>query len=260
MAIIGLVNTSGGAVVEYDAIARNYLEVASENYTILDADGYNYIYVTTGASDRTITLPTVADNNKRIITIKKVDSGAGGVIVDGEGSETIDGHLTITLSKEHDAVTLQAVNGKWYESVTNGKCFAEMYQTANATATTVTTQDTWYEIDNYSAGELANATITTSDITLGVGVGGYYKVSASISGVPQTPNDVFKFAFSVGDTISAKTTTSRKFASSTDAGVVSLNGILLLADGDVIKVELFNVGGTGDFTVQNSNVTIGKIA
>lgn len=64
--------------------------VSSANYTVLDNDGFELIVVTTGASQRTITLPTAADNLNRRLAIKKVDTGAGSVLVDGEGAETID--------------------------------------------------------------------------------------------------------------------------------------------------------------------------
>ena len=63
--------------------------VSSDNYTITDIDGYDLILVTTGADARTITLPTVADNTDRIIKVMKADSGAGKVVLDGEGAEAI---------------------------------------------------------------------------------------------------------------------------------------------------------------------------
>ncbi|KKK43799.1 hypothetical protein LCGC14_3167920, partial [marine sediment metagenome] len=59
--------------------------VSSTDYTILDDDGFDVIEVTTGAVDRNITLPTLADNQGRILTIKKLDSGIGQVDVIGEG-------------------------------------------------------------------------------------------------------------------------------------------------------------------------------
>ncbi len=63
--------------------------VSSTNYTITDIDGYDAIFVTTGASDRTILLSTAAYNSGRKLVIIKVDDGAGKVIVDGEGTEKI---------------------------------------------------------------------------------------------------------------------------------------------------------------------------
>jgi hypothetical protein len=79
---------------------RNTITVSSANYTITDADRVSHVLVTTGASDRTITLPTAADNEGVELTITKVDAGAGHVIVDGEGAEVIYNQNTSFASIE----------------------------------------------------------------------------------------------------------------------------------------------------------------
>src|SRR5690606_3378053 len=53
----------------------------SADYTITDIDNVRTILMTTSSTDRTVTLPTAADNTHRIITVKKVDSGTGKVVV-----------------------------------------------------------------------------------------------------------------------------------------------------------------------------------
>lgn len=93
---------------------KNVHAVSSANYTLTDTDGYRTVNVTTGASDRTITLPTADDNEGRVVTIVKADSGSGNVIIDGEGSETISGLLTISLVQQNEAVTLLCDNGNWH--------------------------------------------------------------------------------------------------------------------------------------------------
>jgi hypothetical protein len=99
----------GWAPNQYDINA-----VASADYTITDTDGYSLINVTTGASNRTITLPTAADNSDRVIIIKKVDSGTGTVIIDGEGSETIDGATTYTLYFQYDSAVVKCDGSNWH--------------------------------------------------------------------------------------------------------------------------------------------------
>lgn len=100
-----------------------YLQTSakSADYTVLDTDGFRTILMTTGASNRTVTLPTAADNTGRIISIKKVDSGAGTCIVDGEGAETIDGSATYTLFNEEEAVTLHCDGTTWHRTSTYGQ-------------------------------------------------------------------------------------------------------------------------------------------
>jgi len=87
--------------------------ISSADYAILDYDGYQQIQVTTAAADRTITLPTLADNQGRVLTIKKIDTGAGKVIIDGESSETLDGETSISLYSKLDAITFIASSDEW---------------------------------------------------------------------------------------------------------------------------------------------------
>ena len=71
--------------------------------------------VTTGASDETITLPDLASSLGREIRIYKVDDGAGQVIIEAAGSDTITraGLTQVTLTSEGDFWGLRALTGKW---------------------------------------------------------------------------------------------------------------------------------------------------
>jgi len=61
----------------------------------------------------TITLPTAADNTNRVIVITKADDTTGRVIVDGEGSETIDSNSFVLLSEQGDSRTVQSDGTNW---------------------------------------------------------------------------------------------------------------------------------------------------
>jgi hypothetical protein len=87
--------------------------VVDADYIITDNDNYCYINVTTSAVDRTITLPTLADNQTRLFIIRKLDSGVGKVIIDGEGAETIDGVATYDLNLQGDSVILVGDVASW---------------------------------------------------------------------------------------------------------------------------------------------------
>jgi hypothetical protein len=86
------------------------------NYTVLDDDDIGTLLVSTGASDRTMTLPTAADNSSRRIVVKKIDSGVGVVIIDPEGAETIEGIAsgTVSLYNINDAITVQCDGSGWH--------------------------------------------------------------------------------------------------------------------------------------------------
>ncbi len=70
---------SRGTVTSFSpAIKSSINTVTSANYAILDDDGYNTILVDGGTSDRTITMPNEANNEGRVITIRRIDAPASG--------------------------------------------------------------------------------------------------------------------------------------------------------------------------------------
>ncbi len=46
--------------------------------------------------------------------IKKIDSSANTVTIDANGSETIDGQLTVTLTAQYESVTLVSDGSNWF--------------------------------------------------------------------------------------------------------------------------------------------------
>lgn len=85
----------------------------SADYTVLDDDGISVIHMTTSTTDRTVTLPTAADNTGRVLTIAKIDSGSGSLTIDGEGSETINAETTKVLYRRHHSVTICCDGTGW---------------------------------------------------------------------------------------------------------------------------------------------------
>lgn len=107
---------SGGDPFRYQRKTLSFYKaenVPSTNFTPTDIDNIYQINVTTGASDRTITLPTHSANKGRSFIISKVDSGAGKVIVDGEGAETIHGDLTFNIENQRNAIMIYANDTEW---------------------------------------------------------------------------------------------------------------------------------------------------
>jgi hypothetical protein len=105
--------TSAGTLTPIEGTAT----AKTADYTVLDDDNIRTILMTTGGTNRTVTLPTATDNTGRILTIKKIDDidadGTGICTVDGEGSETIDGLTTRVLISAGDHVTLQCTGTAW---------------------------------------------------------------------------------------------------------------------------------------------------
>lgn len=98
--------------------SRNVVTTILETSTSVSATGDQDVYLCNGGSGGlTVTLPAISSNNGRKITIKKIDNGAGQIIIDGNGSETVDGALSKRLYYENESMTLVGHTGAtpgWY--------------------------------------------------------------------------------------------------------------------------------------------------
>ncbi len=84
------------------------------DYTITDTDP-DLIFVGALSAHATITLPTAADNaGRKIIVILAGDPGAYNVVVDGEGSETINGATTKTNSDQYSMLEVTCNGTAWF--------------------------------------------------------------------------------------------------------------------------------------------------
>jgi len=75
--------------------------------------------VTTGGSGVTANLPDVTVSGDdaykgRVVTIMKVDAGAGAVTIDGNGSQTINGATTVALSTQWHFRTIVSNGVAWF--------------------------------------------------------------------------------------------------------------------------------------------------
>lgn len=94
------------------SVAAVSVAAKSADYTLTGSDVV--VLFTTGASNRTATLPAAASSTGKVFYIKKVDSGAGTVIIDGNASETIDGATTYTITIQYEAITIVCDGSAWY--------------------------------------------------------------------------------------------------------------------------------------------------
>ena len=84
----------------------------TEDYT---AAGFATILVNNSAADATVTLPAASSASERIYNIKKIHSSASyKVIIDGDGSETIDGATTYSLYLQYESVKIQSDGSNWH--------------------------------------------------------------------------------------------------------------------------------------------------
>jgi len=81
------------------------------NYTATATSGTLIVKGDTTGGTFTVTLPTAVGNTSTIIIKKTVGSAA--LVIDGAGTETIDGGLTASLIKVNESVTLISDNVNW---------------------------------------------------------------------------------------------------------------------------------------------------
>lgn len=142
------------------------------DYTVLDTDGYSFIEVTTSASARTITLPTLADNVGRVLSIQKIDSGAGTVVIDGEGSEAIDGAATLTLTNQFDGAIIQATATGWRTLARNYAATSTLQGLLSTAAQTIAGAKTFTSTTTISANLVVDTNtfvVDSSNNVIGIG-------------------------------------------------------------------------------------------
>lgn len=72
------------------------------------------IDVTAGAGGVTITLPAVASTRVgKFYIIRNADGGAGNVTVDGDGSETINGVTTKSITSQYEGLLVVNTGAAW---------------------------------------------------------------------------------------------------------------------------------------------------
>ena len=117
----GFLFNDGGAMKQVDVrdittyVGNNIVETVqtiSDDETVNPASG-RIIKANCGAGDITLTLPAASGNSGMILKIKKI-STSNNVILDGNGSETIDSQLNITLESPLAAVSLICDGSNWY--------------------------------------------------------------------------------------------------------------------------------------------------
>lgn len=96
------------------SVARE-VAAKSANYTVVAGDNGNVITVDASGAARTITLlPAATAGNGFKLIVKKSDSSANTVTIDGDGSETIDGETTKVLRLQHQSVALICDGTAWH--------------------------------------------------------------------------------------------------------------------------------------------------
>lgn len=91
------------------AHAVGLVEVDAD-YTV--ANNVTIVIVDATAGPVMVTLPDVADQKGRDVTVKKIDASANDVTIDGDAN--IDGAATLVISTQYDAYTVMSGETQWW--------------------------------------------------------------------------------------------------------------------------------------------------
>lgn len=94
------------------AVGAGAIATVSTNTTL---DGTNaVVLVDASGGPVTITLPAAAGVTRRHYVIKKIDSSANAVTIDGDAAETIDGSATQDLAAQYESMDLVCNGTAWF--------------------------------------------------------------------------------------------------------------------------------------------------
>lgn len=121
------------------------LEVDDANYTVLDTDGFEEIVFINLTADRSLNLPTLADNPWRKITITNLGDGYS-VNCNPEGSEDINNwNYKFEITEEGGKVEFLALSDRWKATPLNDACILSVE--SESADTGLALDGTWDDVD-----------------------------------------------------------------------------------------------------------------
>ena len=111
----GSLTSNGSGTLSFTAAVVTYLAKTAD-YTCVLADCGTDCQITVDASggSRTITLYAASSNSGRQVKVKKIDSSANTVTIDGNSSETIDGATTQVIEAQYTSLSLVCDGSNWH--------------------------------------------------------------------------------------------------------------------------------------------------
>jgi len=103
--------TFAGSVSATNLTLTGIVTTTSVSYSVTAIDAFIKANATSNAI--TVNLPAVSTSTGREITIKKIDSSANIVTLDANGSETIDGSTTKTITLQYESATIVCDGTSW---------------------------------------------------------------------------------------------------------------------------------------------------
>jgi len=118
--LVGISQDAGGSSYDSRKVAFSTLKYESSTLDVTEFSSNvsptvtNQLLVGNAAGGQVyVSLPAAVNVSGKVYCIKKVDSTINAVTIDADGSETIDGDLTIDITGQYDALTVVSNGTSW---------------------------------------------------------------------------------------------------------------------------------------------------
>lgn len=102
---------TGSINLSTNSLSTTAQATKTANYTLTTSD--NFIEADATGGSFTVTTPTAVGATGRIYTVKRINSGANTVTIDGNAAETIDGDATVILVTQYTSLEIQSNGTNW---------------------------------------------------------------------------------------------------------------------------------------------------
>lgn len=219
------------------------------------------LLVDTTAGNVTVNLPTAVANSGKTITVKKVSSDGNVVNIDANGTETIDGSLTTTLSSYQSSIQLISNGTNVYTTSDIGAVGGEYATVSRSTSQTMSgTANTFQDVSFDTVGASAGLTAAAGASPFTIVSSGVYELTFT-SGIDENANTTSNNAQVRFMRNGVVFSTSGQFymTGNNDGGGIAHTYQMNLTAGDVIKAQALFFSGTTN-TLNSPVFTIKKLS
>lgn len=265
----GLWQYKGGAwVFMTEGTAGSLVTVAkSATFTALTSE--DYYVVDTTAGDVTANLPTAVGNSGKQFIFVKIDSSTNELILDGNGTETINDELTAYVSSQYKAVKIISDGTEWFITSSTSSGIAYVAYDANASRHTITTSPTAIPLDNLYGDNVAS--LAANQITL---LPGKYDIStrAFFQNAVSGTDNATTYIYNVTDAVEVTNSRSNQNRGDTDGTSMHMaeaNFPLSITATKVFEIRVVKVGTSalmfvgddlsGDLSKKKASIKITKL-
>lgn len=252
--IVPIITPTGGSTTQSRGLSVNPTLTGSQNvstmfagivagHTVGISAGATYSGTATASADIWLLAPVV---NSGTVTTKH------GIYADAFGASDYVWYSQAGLFRIggdfiHDTGDL------YWTTAGAGLAYGEIYQQANASATTISVQNTWYQVVNMSAGVSNLTTPSAANDNIVVTKAGIYKITC-VATVQGTATKSYELSVAQNGTPSTKLYTAY-YAVDANSRAVAITGILSCAASDTLDLRIRCTDATtGNATIVNANL------